>query len=112
MPQQSNSTKDIMGNEENEYPVPDPNNTMINITNEFNDDHKKSLKEEIMDEIMEKLHNMVNQKVQDALNKYQGNTNKKLEKIQKQINELSEDFNKQQSETKETIKKRYLKYRS
>jgi hypothetical protein len=57
-----------VGNEENEYPVPDPNETMINATNELSDDHKKkSLKEEIMDEIteksMKKLQDMVNQKV-------------------------------------------------
>jgi hypothetical protein len=30
-----------MGNEENEYPVPDPNRTMIKITNELSDIHKK-----------------------------------------------------------------------
>jgi hypothetical protein len=40
-----------VGNEENEYLVPDPSRTMINITNELNDAHKKkSLKEKIMDE--------------------------------------------------------------
>jgi hypothetical protein len=44
-----------MGNEENEYPVADPYRTMINMTNEFNDDHKKSLKEEIKDEFIEIL---------------------------------------------------------
>jgi predicted house-cleaning noncanonical NTP pyrophosphatase (MazG superfamily) len=70
-----------VGNEENEYPAPDPNRTMINITNEFSDAHKQSLREEIMDEIteklMEQLQDMVNQKVQDALKKYQGTTNKK-----------------------------------
>jgi hypothetical protein len=32
-----------MRNEENEYPVPDPNRTMIHITNELNDTHKKNL---------------------------------------------------------------------
>jgi hypothetical protein len=35
----NNSTEDFVGNEENEYPVPDPNRTMINITNELNDIH-------------------------------------------------------------------------
>jgi hypothetical protein len=29
-----------VGNE-NEYPVPDPNKTMINVTNELSDTHKK-----------------------------------------------------------------------
>jgi hypothetical protein len=32
-----------VGNEENEYPVPDPNRTMINITNELSYTHKKNL---------------------------------------------------------------------
>jgi hypothetical protein len=32
-----------VGNEENEYPVPDPNRKMINITNELSDHHKKNL---------------------------------------------------------------------
>jgi hypothetical protein len=50
-----NSIEDLLGNEENEYPVPDPNETMINVTTEFSDTHKKSLNEEIMGEITEKL---------------------------------------------------------
>jgi hypothetical protein len=37
----NNSTDDLVRNEENEYSVPDPNRTMINITNEFSDTHKK-----------------------------------------------------------------------
>jgi hypothetical protein len=40
--------------------------------------------EEITGKLMERILDMVNQKVQDALKKYQGTTNKKLEKIQKQ----------------------------
>jgi hypothetical protein len=32
-----------MENEENEYTVPDPNSTMINITNVLSDSHKKNL---------------------------------------------------------------------
>jgi predicted transcriptional regulator len=86
-PQKNNSIEDLVGNEENEYPVPDLNKTMINVTNELSDTYKK-IKEEIMEEItgklMERILDMVNQKVQDALKKYQGTTNKKLEKIQKQ----------------------------
>jgi hypothetical protein len=62
---------------------------------EPNDTRKKSLKEEIMNEIseivMEKLQGMVKQKVQDELKQYQDFTNK-LEKTQKQLNELREDF--------------------
>jgi hypothetical protein len=95
--------------EENEHPVPDPNRTMINITNELSDTDKKCLKEEIMDEIyeklMEKLQDMFNQKLQDVLKKYQDTTNKKLEKTQKKLNELRKDFNKHQSDKKEPIKK-------
>jgi hypothetical protein len=61
---------------------------MINITNEISDAHKKkSLKEESVDRIteklMEKLQNTVNQKAQDAFKKYQDTTNKNLEKTQK-----------------------------
>jgi hypothetical protein len=51
----NNSIEDSVANEENEYPVPDPSGTMINITNELSDVHKKSLKLEIMDEITEKI---------------------------------------------------------
>jgi type I site-specific restriction endonuclease len=84
--------------------------TMINVSNEPSDAHKKkkSLKEEIMEQITEKLMeriiDMVNQKVQDALKKFQDTKNKECEHTQKQINELREDFNKHQSETKGTIK--------
>jgi hypothetical protein len=67
-----------VGNEENEYPVPYSNKTMIK---ELSDAHKKSVKEEIMeditDKLMEKLQNMVNQKEQDALKKFQDITHKK-----------------------------------
>jgi hypothetical protein len=62
-----NSIDDLVGNEENGYPVPDPNKTMINVTNEPSDIHKKSLKEKTMEEITEKLMektlDMVTQKV-------------------------------------------------
>jgi hypothetical protein len=54
---------------------------------------------------MEKILDMVNQKVQDALKKFQDTKNKEHEKIQKQKNELREHFNKHQSE-KRTLKKR------
>jgi hypothetical protein len=46
-PQKNNSIEDLVGNEENGYPVPDPNKTMINVTNEPSDTHKK-IQEEIM----------------------------------------------------------------
>jgi hypothetical protein len=47
----NNSIEGFVENEENECSVPDPNRTMINITNEVSDAHKKSLKEKIMDKI-------------------------------------------------------------
>jgi glutamyl-tRNA reductase len=82
---------------------------MLNVTNELSDIHKKSVNEEIIDEIteklMEKLQDMVNQKVQDVLKKYQDTKNKELEKTEKQLKELGKVFNKHQSETKETIMK-------
>jgi uncharacterized protein involved in exopolysaccharide biosynthesis len=43
---------------------------------------------------MEKILEMVNQKVQDELKKFQDTKNKEYEKIQKQINELREDLKK------------------
>jgi DNA-binding protein YbaB len=62
--------------------------------------------DKITEKLMEKLQDMVNQKVQDALKKYQDTTNKKCEKTRKQPYELRGAFNKHQSETKESIKKR------
>jgi hypothetical protein len=79
-------------NEENGYPVPDPNKTMMNIINDPSDTHKKSQKKEIMEEVTEKLTgkilDMVIQKAQDAFKKQQI---KKLKRHRNnQIN--SEDF--------------------
>jgi hypothetical protein len=51
----NNSIEDLVGKEENEYLTPDPNTTLIIINNELSDTHKKSVKEEIMGEITEKL---------------------------------------------------------
>jgi hypothetical protein len=99
-----------VGYEENEYPVPDPNRMIINMTNELIDIHKKYLKEQTVDEIIEivmkKLQEAVKQNVQDELKQYQNTTYLSLEKTQKQLNELREDFKKLQSKTKETIKKK------
>jgi hypothetical protein len=44
-----------LGNEENEYSVPVPNRTIINITNEFSDIYKIPLKETIMDQLIDIL---------------------------------------------------------
>jgi hypothetical protein len=79
-PQKNNSTQDSVGSEENVYPVPDPNKTMINVTKEPRDAHKNTLKEEILQEttenFMEKTLDIVNQNVQDALKKLQDTKNK------------------------------------
>jgi hypothetical protein len=40
-PQKNNSIEDSVGNEENEYPFPDPNKTMINVTKEPGNTYKK-----------------------------------------------------------------------
>jgi hypothetical protein len=73
-PQKNNSMQDSMGNEENGYPVPDLNKTMINATNEPSDTHIKTLQEEILEDItkkfMDKILDMVNKNVQDALKKF------------------------------------------
>jgi hypothetical protein len=71
-----NSIQDSEGNEENGYPVPDLNKTMINDTKEPSDAHKNALKEEIAENFMEKIQDMVNQNVQDALKKFQDTKNK------------------------------------
>jgi hypothetical protein len=54
-PQKNNSIQDSVGNEENGYPVSDPNKTMINVTMEPSNTNKKILKEEILEEITEKF---------------------------------------------------------
>jgi hypothetical protein len=81
-PQKSNNLIEyLVGNEDNECPVSEPNRTMINIANELKYVHKKILKEEIMDEItkivMEKLQERVKQSVQNEFKQYQDITNKK-----------------------------------
>jgi predicted house-cleaning noncanonical NTP pyrophosphatase (MazG superfamily) len=85
-PQKNNSIQDSKGNELNGYPVPDLNKTMINITKEPSDTHIKTLKEEIVEDItnkfMEKIPDMTNQNVLDALKKFQGTKNKEHEKTQ------------------------------
>jgi hypothetical protein len=60
-----NSIQDSVGNEQNHYPVPDLNKTMINVTKEQRDTYIKTLKEKILEDItekfMEKIPDMVNQ---------------------------------------------------
>jgi predicted house-cleaning noncanonical NTP pyrophosphatase (MazG superfamily) len=44
-----------VGNEENGYPVSDTNKTMINVSKELSNAYKKTLKEEIWEEISDKF---------------------------------------------------------
>jgi hypothetical protein len=78
-PQKSSLTQDSVGNEENEYPVPDLNKTMINFTNEPSDTHVKTLQEESLEDSTEKsmeiLLDMANQNVHNALKKFQDTKN-------------------------------------
>jgi methionyl-tRNA synthetase len=108
-PQKINSIQDSEGNEENGYLVPDPNKTKINDTKQPSDAHKNTLKEEILQDItenfMEKILDMVNQNIQDALKKFQDTKNKEHEKTLRQMNELRDNLNKYQSESKGTIKR-------
>jgi hypothetical protein len=90
------------GNKENQCPVPDSNKTKINNAKESNEAHKNTLTGKILQVItenfMEMLLDMVNQKVHEALKKFQDNKNKEYEKTQKQINEHIGVINKYQSE--------------
>jgi hypothetical protein len=66
-------------------------------------------KEEILqvttENFMEMIVDVVNQNVQDALEKFQDTKNKEHKKTQKQINELRGAPNEQQSETEKTIER-------
>jgi hypothetical protein len=103
----------LVGNEENEYPVPDSDRMMLILNNKWNDIHKKISQRGNYEwnhwDSHREATSTVKQKVQDELKEYQDTTNKKLEKTQKQLSELREDFDKLQSERTETIKKRYMK---
>jgi hypothetical protein len=93
-PQKNNLIQVSEGNEKNRYPVPDLNKTKTNDTKEPSNAHKNPLKEEILQVItenfMEKILDMVNRNVQDALKKFQDTRHKECKKTQKQINELRE----------------------
>jgi disulfide oxidoreductase YuzD len=70
-PPKNKVVQDLEQNEENGYPDPDFNKTKINYTNEHNEAHKNSLKEEILhiinENFIEMLLDMVNENVQEAL---------------------------------------------
>jgi 5'-deoxynucleotidase YfbR-like HD superfamily hydrolase len=70
---------------------------MINVTKEPSDARKKILREEITEKFMEKIINMVNKNVQDALKKFLGTKNKEHEKTQRglqQIPKLNKGYSK------------------
>jgi hypothetical protein len=102
-PPQNKVVQDLEQNEENGYPDPNSNRTKINYIKEPNKAHKNILKKEILQEInenfIEMIPDMVNQKVQEAIKKFQDNKNKKYEKTQKQINKIIGALNKHQIET-------------
>jgi hypothetical protein len=102
-----NTVQNLELNEENRYPDPDYTKTKINYTKEPNEAHKNNLKDEILQVINENfiqmLLYMVNQNVQEVLQKFQDNKIKEYEKTQKQINEIIRTLNKYQTETEITI---------
>jgi hypothetical protein len=70
----------------------------LNYAKNPNKAHKNILKEEILQVITEnfreKLLDMVNQNIQEALRKFQEDKNKEYEKTQKEINEIIGALNK------------------
>jgi hypothetical protein len=92
--------QDLEQNEENGYPDPDSNKTKINYTKEPNEEHKTTLKEEILQVInenfIEMLVDTVKQDIQEALKKFQEDKTQEYQKTQKQINEIVEALNKHQ----------------
>jgi uncharacterized protein YdeI (BOF family) len=73
-PQKQFNNQNSEGNEENGYLVPDSNKIKINNAKEPNNNHKNTLKDEILQVItanfIEMLLDMVNQNVQEALKKF------------------------------------------
>jgi hypothetical protein len=106
-PPQNKVVQYLDQNEENRYPDPDSNKTKLNYTMESNEAHKNTLKEEILQIINENfigmLLDMVNQNVQEALKKFQGNKIEEYERTQKQISEIIGTLNKYQTEIDITI---------
>jgi hypothetical protein len=92
--QSKNLVQEPEGNEENRYP--DSNKMKINYAKEPNEAHKNNLKEDILQVInenfIEMILDMVNQNVQETLNKFQDNKNRKFEKAQEKIKETIEEL--------------------
>jgi tryptophan 2,3-dioxygenase len=115
-PPKNKVLQDLERNKEYGYPDPDSNKTKINYTKEPNEAHKNILNQEILQVIhenfIEMLLDMVNQNVQEALEKFQEDKNKEHEKRQKQINEIIEALNKHQTETETTTNREINELRS
>jgi uncharacterized membrane protein YcgQ (UPF0703/DUF1980 family) len=83
-PPKNKVVQDLEWNEEHGYPDPDSKKTKINYTKESNKAHRNTLKGEIIQVInenfMEMLLDMVNQNIQEALEKFQDNKIKEYEK--------------------------------
>jgi hypothetical protein len=84
-PQENNSIEDSVGNEENGYPDPDPNKTMINVTKKPSDAYQKKNTQGGNTGInhRETYGDMLNQNVQDELKKFQDTKNEEYEKTRK-----------------------------
>jgi hypothetical protein len=102
-PSKNKVVQNLEQNEENGYPDPDSNKTKINYTKDPNEDHKNTLKKEILQVINENfieiLLDMVNKNIQEALRKFQDNKTQEYQKTQKQINEIIGALNKHQTQT-------------
>jgi hypothetical protein len=83
--QKNNLTQDSERSEENGYPVPDPNKTKINSTEETINAHKNTLKEEIMELITENF----------------------MEKYQKQLTKMCTSRNFKTTKIKNSRRQRY-----
>jgi hypothetical protein len=108
LPPNNKLVQEPEGNEENRYPDPD-------YAKEPNEAHKSTLKEEILQVInenfIEMILDMVNQNVQETLEKFQDNKNREFEKVQEQIKETIEALYKHQNKTKNTISKEINEFR-
>jgi hypothetical protein len=82
-PSKNKLVQDSEWNEENGYPVLDPNKTKIDYPKEPNKAHKNILKEEITKNFMDILLDKVNQNVEEALKKFQDKKKKEYDKTQK-----------------------------
>jgi ABC-type phosphate transport system auxiliary subunit len=115
-PLKNKVVQDLEQNEENRYPDPDSRKTKINYTKEPSEAHKNTMKEEIIhvinENFIEMSLDMVNQNIQETLNKFQDNKNKENGKTQKQISEIIEALNKYQTETQNTINREIKELRA